>query len=209
MNEHIANLKLFVRTLRRGAVPPNLGGLPSHMAALGKVLGPLVVRYFRDHRMFNPSDLGISLLLQCEQVPLPESAVRLDEAVDPHSMPKVRLDWKIDGRELETMAKFSGKLRAVLLKAGLARLEIDERLERRDAALMDACKDINHQCGGLQMSESANDGVVDSDLRVHGTDNLYAAGAAVFPSSSFANPTFTAMALSLRLADHLCGANHG
>ncbi len=46
-------------------------------------------------------------------------------------------------------------------------------------------------------------GVVDADCKVFGTDNLYVAGAAVFPSASFANPTYTAMALAYRLSNHL------
>jgi choline dehydrogenase-like flavoprotein len=40
-------------------------------------------------------------------------------------------------------------------------------------------------------------------LRCHDIDNLFIAGAAVFPTGGIANPTFTALALSLRLADHL------
>jgi choline dehydrogenase-like flavoprotein len=50
------------------------------------------------------------------------------------------------------------------------------------------------------MSSSPSQGVVDPTLRVHGTENLYVAGAATFPTSSFANPTFTALALADRLA---------
>jgi len=46
-------------------------------------------------------------------------------------------------------------------------------------------------------------GVVDADGRVHGTDNLYAAGASVFPTAGFANPTLTVVALALRLAERL------
>ena len=45
--------------------------------------------------------------------------------------------------------------------------------------------------------------VVDPDCRVHGTANLYAAGASVFPTSGCANPTITIVALSIRLARHL------
>ena len=45
--------------------------------------------------------------------------------------------------------------------------------------------------------------VVDTDLRVHGVENLYCAGASVFPTSGCANPTFTIVALSIRLAEHL------
>ena len=53
------------------------------------------------------------------------------------------------------------------------------------------------------MAASAADGVVDLQLKVFGTDNLYVLGAATFPSGSFANPTLTALELSVRLADHL------
>jgi choline dehydrogenase-like flavoprotein len=53
------------------------------------------------------------------------------------------------------------------------------------------------------MGHHEQDGVVDSELRVFGTQNLYVAGAAVFRTSSYANPTFTAMALTARLADRL------
>ena len=53
------------------------------------------------------------------------------------------------------------------------------------------------------MSARAEHGVVDPDCRVHGVDNLFVASAAVMPTSSQANPTLTALALALRLADHL------
>ena len=53
------------------------------------------------------------------------------------------------------------------------------------------------------MAASAHEGVVDADCAVHGVPNLYVASAAVFPTSSHANPTLTIVALALRLADHL------
>jgi choline dehydrogenase-like flavoprotein len=46
-------------------------------------------------------------------------------------------------------------------------------------------------------------GVVDPDLRVHGVNNLFVAGSSVFPGCGFSNPTFTILALTLRLSDHL------
>jgi choline dehydrogenase-like flavoprotein len=45
--------------------------------------------------------------------------------------------------------------------------------------------------------------VVDADCRIHGVSNLSIASAAVFPTSSQANPTLTVVALALRLADRL------
>jgi choline dehydrogenase-like flavoprotein len=38
---------------------------------------------------------------------------------------------------------------------------------------------------------------------VHSLDNLYVAGSSVYTTGGHANPTFTLVALALRLADHL------
>jgi len=38
---------------------------------------------------------------------------------------------------------------------------------------------------------------------VHSVDNLYIGGSATFPTSGTSTPTFTIVALALRLADHL------
>ena len=53
------------------------------------------------------------------------------------------------------------------------------------------------------MSQDPDSGVVDPDCKVHGIDNLYLAGASVFPSGGAHQPTLTIAALALRLADHL------
>jgi choline dehydrogenase-like flavoprotein len=50
------------------------------------------------------------------------------------------------------------------------------------------------------MAHRAQDGVVDAHSRVFGIDNLFVAGGSVFPTSGCANPTFTIVALSIRLA---------
>ena len=47
--------------------------------------------------------------------------------------------------------------------------------------------------------------VVDANLRVHGTTNLYVAGGAHFVTCGVAHPTLGIVALALRLADHLTG----
>jgi len=44
---------------------------------------------------------------------------------------------------------------------------------------------------------------VDSNCRVHGTNNLFVAGSGVFPSGTASGPTMMLIALALRLADHL------
>jgi choline dehydrogenase-like flavoprotein len=46
-------------------------------------------------------------------------------------------------------------------------------------------------------------GVVDPSCKVHSVANLYIGGSAVFPTTGTSTPTFTIVALALRLADHL------
>ena len=57
--------------------------------------------------------------------------------------------------------------------------------------------------GTTRMADAPSRGVVDPQGRVHGIDNLYVAGSSVFPTSGWANPTMTIVALTLRLGDYL------
>ena len=63
-----------------------------------------------------------------------------------------------------------------------------------------------HASATCRMSQSDSDGVVDPNLKVHGTDNLYVCSNAVFPSIAAANPTLTVSALAVRLASHFVTA---
>jgi len=63
---------------------------------------------------------------------------------------------------------------------------------------------LHHPMGGTRIHPDAHYGVVDENLLVHGTGNLYVAGSSVFPSGhGYANPTLSIIALAIRLADHL------
>ncbi|MFI6296505.1 GMC oxidoreductase [Nonomuraea sp. NPDC050790] len=62
---------------------------------------------------------------------------------------------------------------------------------------------VGHEVGTLRMGADESRGVVNPDLKVFGTDNLYVCDLSVFPTSPAANPSLTLAALALRLADHL------
>ena len=61
----------------------------------------------------------------------------------------------------------------------------------------------SHHLGSLRMSEIQRNGVVDSNLQVFGTPNVYVLSGAVFPTYSYANPTLTLGALACRLASQI------
>lgn len=60
----------------------------------------------------------------------------------------------------------------------------------------------HHLMGTLHMGESPI-AVTRPDFRVHGTDNVYVAGSALFPRCGAAAPTLTITALGLMLGDQL------
>ena len=53
------------------------------------------------------------------------------------------------------------------------------------------------------MAKTSNKGVVDENLKVFETKNLFICGSSVFPTNSWVNPTFTIFAFSYRLADYI------
>jgi len=61
----------------------------------------------------------------------------------------------------------------------------------------------DHAASLCRMSTDERTGVVDANLKVHGTDNLFVISNAVFPNLGAVNPTLTLTALAFRLGDHL------
>ena len=61
----------------------------------------------------------------------------------------------------------------------------------------------NHHHGGTIIGLEAKRGVVDSNLKLHNIDNIYISGSSVFPNSSIYNPTYTIIAMGLRLSKYI------
>lgn len=208
-SEHLDYLKMFLRSIKDGGAPVSALQLPRHAAAIARTALPLAARYFKDRRSFKPRDAEVSLAFYCEQAPTRGSRLTLmNGAADALGMRRLRVNWRIDGRELRTVKFFGLTIKEALEARGLATVTLDPLLLDEDPSFIGRMQDAVHQMGTARMAQSCDRGVVDSDLKVFGTDNLFLAGAAVFPSTGFANPTFTAIALSLRLADHLQGRVH-
>ncbi|MEA2445397.1 MAG: hypothetical protein QOJ12_2689 [Thermoleophilales bacterium] len=62
-----------------------------------------------------------------------------------------------------------------------------------------------HPLGTARADARPAHGVVDANLKLHGTDGIYVADASVVPSSIGVNPQITIMTLATRLAHHLLG----
>jgi choline dehydrogenase-like flavoprotein len=145
-----------------------------------------------------------SLDFHAEQQPNPQSRVTLGDDLDSLGMPRLRVDWRYTGGDVDTVARSLALLQADLAASGIGRFEYDPSSVEREMTRYGAYG--GHHIGTARMGTDPRTSVVDADCRVHGVDNLHVASAAVFPTSSQANPTLTIVALALRLASHLRGA---
>jgi choline dehydrogenase-like flavoprotein len=137
-----------------------------------------------------------------EQVPDPESRVSLGTERDGLGMRRVTLDWRLSEREKENVRLTCRIVGEEMARLGLARLRMDSWLMNDDAR-WSGVEGRAHHMGTTRMSDDPRRGVVDRDCRVHGYGNFFIAGSSVFPTSGYANPTLTIVALTIRLADHL------
>lgn len=139
--------------------------------------------------------------LQAEQAPNHKSRVTLSDKTDALGIPQVELNWQLTAQDLDTVRKTAMEIALEMGKSGLGRVIVD--LPRSDKALYEKIKGDWHHMGTTRMHESPEKGVVDANCKVHGISNLYVAGSSVFPTGGHSVPTFTIIALAIRLADHL------
>ncbi len=148
-----------------------------------------------------------SLEVQAEQVAHPESRVTLGRKRDALGMPRLVVDWRYQPQDIASVAGVMETLAAEFARSGTGRL--DWRPGTLEADLLRYGAYGGHHLGTTRMGKDPRSSVVDAACRVHGIGNLHVAGSAVFPTASQANPTLTALALGLRLADHLQPAHAG
>jgi choline dehydrogenase-like flavoprotein len=142
-----------------------------------------------------------SLDFHGEQEPNPHSRVTLTSDVDALGMPRLAVDWRYTKLDLDTVATSLKLFAEDVQRSGCGAFdyhpdEVESEMTRYGAY-------AGHHIGTARMGDDPKRSVVDADCRVHGVQNLYVAGAAVFSTSSQANPTLMAVALALRLADRL------
>jgi choline dehydrogenase-like flavoprotein len=144
------------------------------------------------------------VVVDIEQVPDPESRVGISRTTrDVLDMPTAVVDWRVSELERETVRRFMIEIGSDFARSGIGRLRLAPWLDPAAAAWKHAIVETFHYMGTTRMAESPLAGVVDTDCRVHGIDNLFVAGSSVFPTGGQVNPTLTIVALALRLADHL------
>jgi choline dehydrogenase-like flavoprotein len=120
----------------------------------------------------------------------PENRVMLGDGFNRFGVPKTKISTPYSIYNVDAAAKHLDKMKEILNTMGYDNVNNNIYPQRGDHA-MSTCR----------MSASDANGVVDANLKIHGTDNLFICSNAVFPSASASNPTLTLIALALRFTD--------
>ena len=112
--------------------------------------------------------MRIFLRIHCEQEPTSGSSITLTDQRDPLGLLRVRFDWQISERELETIRQYV--LIAQRSLSDVARIIPDPDLMSGNPNFLARCDDSNHHMGGMRMSTSDSAGIVDPNLHLYGTD---------------------------------------
>jgi choline dehydrogenase-like flavoprotein len=188
--------------LKRGRLPS-----PSQLAQLGRHVPDaasfLYQRMVRGRPAHNTPS-SISIVTMAEQAPLADSRVSLSRtATDCFGLPLARVEWCLDDLDRGTAHVAAETVKQEFRRLRLPEVTVAPWLSEPSGPWREQMRGIYHFGGTTRMARSSDDGVVDSDSRVHGIENLWVSGGSVFPTGTAVNPTLTIVALALRLADQL------
>ncbi len=192
-NSGYASLQALARPLTEGEVPDLLG---YHFRTVLRHPVNAVALSFR--RLIKAKWRALMVGCRAEQSPNPDSRVLLDDERDVFGMNKVRLDWRLTEQDVDSLRRAQQLLDNEWnfpCEGPRGALTGGEHATEISAA--------SHHMGTTRMHRDPKLGVVDETCRVHGIRNLYIAGSSVFPTTGWAPPTLTIVALALRLADRL------
>jgi choline dehydrogenase-like flavoprotein len=139
------------------------------------------------------------IFYQLEVTPNPNNRVTLSTDRDRLGQPKTELHWRVNEIDIQNAIRIQQIWAEEFEKAGIGKLQVTENWAEQKFEKTA----MHHHLGTTRMHHDPKQGVVDANCKVHGLSNLFMAGGSVFPTSGYANPTLTMIALSLRLADHI------
>lgn len=134
--------------------------------------------------------------VNAEQTPNPGSRIMLGDRRDALGQRRVVIRWRASQEDRLRVARGVSVAGRALERAGVGRIfmhDIEQQLARLTPI-------GGHHIGTARMAETSSSGVVDRHGEAFDVSGLYVLGAASFPTSGFANPTLTIVALAIRMA---------
>lgn len=192
---HTLNCQLYVKSTHYGGTKEVIADLLCTAPALGQ---------WAMNKLGKTLACVAELNAAWEQEPSAANRITLGEEKDRFGVPRPVLHWKRSAQDYRTVRETAIAFAKYCANADIARVRLPEWLLSDKGTFPEIGYIAGyHHMGGTRMAATADKGVVDADCRIFGYDNIYVAGSSVFPSVGHANPTFSIIELTLRLADHL------
>lgn len=153
-----------------------------HVSAQGH-WGHTLREYMRDYNHW--AVLGAL----CEYLPQARNRITLADETDRFGLPVAHMSYSKCDNDRTLDQAVTGTMEDIMRAAGATEVMTITRSA--------------HLVGGARMANIPEDGVVDANQKVYGTENLYLADGSVLPTQGSANPALTIMALAARLGAHL------
>lgn len=158
-----------------------------------------------EKRLYPPPGSTFELHLVTEQEPNERNTISLSETqCDPFGLPLARIDWHISDLDIETFLKIADHTAECWSRGRIGHIA-DLNVRSKDAVVA-AVRDgggIFHPAGTTRIGDTAKDGVVDNQLRVHGVPGLRALATSVFPSIGGSSPSLALTQMAVRMADEI------
>ena len=162
-------------------------------------ISKLAFSRFYNSRLYVPADANIRLQLDIEQSSSFDNKVYLDKETDEFGRNKLKIDWTISDYDLSLLGKVADKFLEIwpydnnLLPRLIRRNNIFSKTKPHDAY---------HPVGTCRIGTDDCD-VVDLNLKLKKSSNIWVLTTGILPSAGTANPTFSILCLAHELAEVL------
>lgn len=147
--------------------------------------------------LFNKNN-EYTLHFHSEQIPSKNNRMQLGS--DGESL---EIDYSLTAEDINSVISLHNELDISLRKSKCGKLKYWFPKNEMADAIRKMSRDGIHQTGTTRIAGSKEEGVVDRNLLLYGSKNVYICSSSVFPTSSQANPTFYLGAFAVRLAHFL------
>ena len=160
---------------------------------------------FIEKRLVFPASAQLILHMVIEQVPYESSQISLsEEKLDVYGQPLAQIDWTVSDKDIDNLNKAtnyfldswnSSTIRNCAKIIPMAPSFIAKNLKLGG--------EFYHPTGSTRMSDKAENGVVDRNLRIFALPNTYLLSTASFPTGGGTNPTMMLLLLGLKCVKEL------
>jgi len=203
LSDGISSFHIMSAAFGKGEIPDQMSSHLANFFSDIDLVAEAIARTSFDSSLFESSNDfgGYEIGLMLEQTPHRDNRILLSKNRDKLGIPTIDVHWELKDIDKKLLWRSVEVFATEVGANSLGRVKLMK--ERASRIFGDQMGFGHHHMGTTRMSHDERNGVVDSNQLVFGTENFYISGCSVFTTGSHVPPTFTIVALSIRLAEHI------